>query len=125
MNLIAAEFGLVELAGHDDGAAGGVNLHGVLEGVGFREGEKLLEHLDHVLVGVLVVVEQHDVVEWRELVFFFLARTRSGRYARHRCFFMIAMNRAGRCYNRINEGGRNGFDGIESSWKGVPGSELP
>jgi len=24
-----------------------------------------------------------------------------------------------------NEGGRNGFDGIESLWKVVPGSELP
>ena len=23
------------------------------------------------------------------------------------------------------EGGRNGFDGIESLWEGVPGSELP
>jgi hypothetical protein len=23
------------------------------------------------------------------------------------------------------KGGRNGFDGIESLWKGVPGSELP
>ena len=23
------------------------------------------------------------------------------------------------------ERGRNGFDGIESKWRGVPGSELP
>ena len=23
------------------------------------------------------------------------------------------------------KGGRNGFDGIESRWEGVPGSELP
>ncbi len=26
---------------------------------------------------------------------------------------------------KLLEGGRNGFDGIESLWEGVPGSELP
>jgi hypothetical protein len=26
---------------------------------------------------------------------------------------------------KLEKGGRNGFDGIESLWKGVPGSELP
>ncbi len=28
-------------------------------------------------------------------------------------------------YVNLAIGGRNGFDGIESRWEGVPGSELP
>ncbi len=36
-----------------------------------------------------------------------------GRHPRHRVLTL--------CVRR----GRNGFDGIESRWEGVPGSELP
>ena len=38
-----------------------VDLHGVMEGDLDREAEDRAQHLDHVVVGVLVVIEQHDV----------------------------------------------------------------
>ena len=49
----------------------------------------------------------------------------------------IAVNRAHNLFSKFvtdgrsahgilsDERGRNGFDGIESRWEGVPGSELP
>ena len=67
MNLVAAELGLGAFAGDDDGAACGIYFDGVAEGGLDREAEDLDEHLDHVVVGVLVIVEQHDVEKRGEL----------------------------------------------------------
>jgi len=61
VNLIARELGCRPLAGDDDGASGRIDLHGVLKG-GFRGEEKeLLKHLDHIVVCVLIIIEQDYV----------------------------------------------------------------
>jgi len=68
MNLIAAEVGLLTLAGHDDGAAGVVDLYGVIEGLAGGHDEELLKHFDDVFVGMVVVVEENDVEKRGELI---------------------------------------------------------
>ena len=56
MDLIPAELGFGEPAGNHNRPAGGIHLDGVLKGLGSRVAEQLLQHLDHVIVGVEVVV---------------------------------------------------------------------
>ena len=43
-----------------------------------RQSEQLLQHLDHVVVSVLVVVQQNDVVEGGLLILIFLPRSGRG-----------------------------------------------
>ena len=44
----------------------------------------------------------------------------------HKLFSIVVTEGPHAAYAKIRtEGGRNGFDGIESRWEGVPGSELP
>ena len=63
MDLVAREFGMRTLASDHDGAAFGVDLDGVLIG-GFDGQEKQgAQHFDDVVIGVIVVVQQDDVVE--------------------------------------------------------------
>ena len=66
--------------------------------------EELLQHFDHVIVGVVVVVQQDDMIE------------------RERCsssfVFWTCRSEAGALPSSdtmIEGRGRNGFDGIESS----------
>jgi len=63
MNLVACEFGLRTLAGDHDGAALGVDLDSVLVGGFERQEEQRPQHFDHVIIRVIVVVEQDDVIE--------------------------------------------------------------
>ena len=61
VNLVAREFSRRALAGDDDGTAGGIHLDRVLQS-GFRGQEKeFLQHLDDIVIGVLVVVKQDDM----------------------------------------------------------------
>jgi hypothetical protein len=82
MDLDLSELGLLQFTSDDDGATGGVYFHGLLER-GFRgEHEELAEHLDYVVVGMLVVVQKNDVIQRSK--FFALSglqlRNNRGRY---------------------------------------------
>jgi hypothetical protein len=63
MDLVACEFGVRSLAGDDDGAAFGVDFDGVLIGGFERQEEERSEHFNNVVIGVVVIIEQDDVVE--------------------------------------------------------------
>jgi hypothetical protein len=114
MDLVARVFGLRELTRDDDRAPRRIYLHGVLIS-GFEGQEKeRAQHFDHVIVGVLVVIEQDDVVEGREAFAFESSGFRSS---------------GGDCQlsnGRMNEkGGATDSTGLHPSWEVVPGSELP
>src|ERR1041384_4457889 len=47
VNLIAAEFGLLPLAGHDDGTTRGIDLNCVIEGHTWRHHKELAKHLNN------------------------------------------------------------------------------
>ena len=68
MNLIASELGLFALAGHDDGAAGGIDFDRVLERGFGRDAKNRGQHFDHVIVGVVVVVQKHHVEKGGKLI---------------------------------------------------------
>ena len=68
MNLIAREFGVRQFTNDQNRAAAAVHLFGVPIGLIQGEDENPLEHLDYVVVGVIVVVQQHDPVERNHLV---------------------------------------------------------
>ena len=68
MNLIAPEFRGGEIAGHNNGAARAVYLDHVLPALGLGNREELFEHFEDILGRMIVVIEQHDVIERRELV---------------------------------------------------------
>lgn len=63
MNLIAAEFGLRLFASHHDSSSGGVDLNRVPVCDFGRHHEEVAEHLDHVLITMIVIVQQDDVEE--------------------------------------------------------------
>ena len=114
MDLVARILGLEALARDHNRAPGGVHLHSVLVGGFERQEEQRSQHLDDVIVGVLVVIEQDDVVEGREAFAFGSSGFRSS---------------GGDCQlsnGRMNEkGGATDSTGLHPSWEVVPGSELP
>jgi len=63
VDLIPGEFGLGKFAGDEDGSPHGIDLLGVTQSLFGGEDEDLLQHLDHVIVGMIVVVDQDYVVE--------------------------------------------------------------
>ena len=63
VDLIAAEFGLCLFAGHDDGSSSSVDLNRVPVSDFGRHHEEVAEHLDHVLITMVVIVQQDDVEE--------------------------------------------------------------
>jgi hypothetical protein len=114
MDLIAPVFGLRTFARDDDRAPRGIHLHRVLIGAFERQEEQRTQHLHHVIVGVLVVVEQDDVVERREAFDFGCSGFRSsgGDWQPSN--------------GRMNwKGGATDSTGLHPSWEVVPGSELP
>ena len=68
MNLIARVFRLRQLAGDQNRAAAPVHFLGVPVGLIQGEDENPLEHLDYVVVGMIVVVQEHDPVERDQLI---------------------------------------------------------
>ena len=60
MDLVAREFGLRKFAGDQHRPAAPVHLFGVPVRLVQAENEDPLEHLNHIVVGVIVVVQQHD-----------------------------------------------------------------
>jgi hypothetical protein len=128
LNLIAAELGLIAFASHDDGAAGGVDFDRVAISDLGRHHEYLAEHFDDVIVGVIVVIEQDDVEQRRQLSF--IARFAGGAW---RC---SDVGRDGRTRGHlcidfsINgkmdlKGGATDSTELHLAWEVVPGSELP
>ena len=85
MDLIPAKFRLRQLARENHGPARGVYLDRVIPCVRLGANKQFLEHLDHVFVGVLIVVQQNEVVEWRKPVVGLLLDFRSCRDAGHGC----------------------------------------
>jgi hypothetical protein len=114
MNLIACVFGLRALTRDDDRAAGGIHLNSVLIGGFDRQEEQRAQHFHHVIVGVLVIIQQDDVVKGCEAFAFESSGFRS---------------RGGDCQpsnGRMNQkGGATDSTGLHPSWEVVPGSELP
>ena len=114
MDLIARVFGLWALTCDDDSAPRGIHLHSVLIGGFERQEEQRSQHLDDVIVGVLVVIQQDDVVERREAFAFESSCFRSS------CGDCQLSN------GRMNQkGGATDSTGLHPSWEVVPGSELP
>src|ERR1035438_9840392 len=62
-HLITGELSLGQLAGDQYGPAHRVNFLRVTEGLFRGKNEDLLQHFNHVIVGVIVVVEQHHPIE--------------------------------------------------------------
>jgi len=114
MDLIARIFGLRALTRDDNRAPGGIHFHSVLIGGFDRQEEQRTQHFHHVIVGVLVVIEQDDVVEGREAFAF----ESSG--------FWTSGGDCQLSNGRMNEkGGATDSTGLHPSWEVVPGSELP
>src|SRR5579862_8302236 len=63
VNLVASELGLRLLARNNDSAAATVDFLGVPESLLERKDEEHLQHFDHVVVTVIVIVEQDNPVE--------------------------------------------------------------
>ena len=68
MNLVAFALSLFETGRVNDGAARRVRFDGPGEGGGIGKIEDGLQHLDHVIKGVLVVIQNDDVILLAELV---------------------------------------------------------
>src|ERR1039457_643962 len=83
VDLIARELGLRALARDDHRAPAAVHLFGMPEGFLQREDEEHLQHLDNVVVAVIVIVEQDDVVQGKERFPFGDSGLRSNRGFRH------------------------------------------
>lgn len=62
MDLIALEFGALERRGIDDDAAARINFARHQERALAAVIENFHQHLNHVVVGVLVVIQQNDVI---------------------------------------------------------------
>src|SRR5579863_2548751 len=63
VDLIPGKFGLRKFTGDENRAAHGIHLLCVMQSLLGGEDEDLLQHFDHVVVGVIVVVDQDYVVE--------------------------------------------------------------
>src|SRR5271157_58534 len=83
VNLVAREFRVRQFADDQNRAAATVHFFGVPVGLIQGEDEDPLEHLDHVVVGVIVVVQEHDPVERNHLVPFYDFRFGRDRRLRH------------------------------------------
>src|SRR5438105_10493929 len=62
VDLIAFSLSFLQTGRKDNAAAGRVGFHGVGERGGVREAENGLEHFDHVLKRVVVVIQNDDVI---------------------------------------------------------------
>ena len=71
VDLIPRKFGLRQFAGDHNRSARPVNFDGVLKSPFLRVKEQLLQHLDDIVVGVLIIVEQ-DHMKQRPMLFLFL-----------------------------------------------------
>ena len=69
VNLIALLFGFFQACRQNNAAAGGVSLHGVSERGRMRKAKNGLQHLDHVIECVLIVIQNDDVIELAQFVF--------------------------------------------------------
>jgi len=114
VDLIARELGLRTFTRDHDRTALSIHLYGMLVSGFDRQKEQRPQHLHHVIVGVLVVIEEDDVVERGEAVALGSSGLWSGRGD-------------GQLSNgRMNEkGGATDSTGLHPSWEVVPGSELP
>jgi hypothetical protein len=65
LNLVPGKFRLRELAGNDNCSAGRVYLNGVLKGEMLWKNKQFPQHLDDVIVGMFVVIEQNDMIQGR------------------------------------------------------------
>ena len=114
MDLVARVFSLRALTRDHNRAPRGIHLHSMLIRGFDRQEEQRAQHLHDVIVGVLVVIEQDDVVKGREAFAFESSGFRSSR---------------GDCQlsnGRMNKkGGATDSTGLHPSWEVVPGSELP
>src|ERR1051326_7733069 len=63
MNLVAREFRLRQLTSDQHGAPAGINFLRMPIGLIERKDKNLLQHFDHVVIGVVVVIEQYDAIE--------------------------------------------------------------
>jgi len=77
MDLIASKFGLLALASHHYGPARGVHFHGMAERDFGRQTKDLSQHFNHVIIGMLVIVEKHHVEKRSEVFSLLLSRTLS------------------------------------------------
>ena len=68
MDQVAFSFGFGKAAGSNNAAAGAVRLHGVSEGRRISHSEDRLQHFDHVIESVFIVIENDDVIELAEFV---------------------------------------------------------
>jgi cysteine desulfurase len=81
VDLVAGEFGFGKLARDQHGAAAAIYFFGVAVGLLQAEDEDLLQHLDYVVVSVIVIVQQHHAVHRHELfVLYNVGRGRNGRF---------------------------------------------
>jgi len=114
MDLVPPVFGLWALTCHDDRAPRGIHLHRVLIRGFYRQEEQRAQHFHYIIVGVLVVIEQDDVVERREAFGFESSGFRSSRGD-----WQLSNGRMNQ------KGGATDSTGLHPSWEVVPGSELP
>ena len=61
MDLLAGELGGLSFTGEDHRAAGGVHFDGMVKRGARRNKKELLQHLDYVVVSVVVIVEKYHV----------------------------------------------------------------
>ena len=96
--------------------------------------EQLLEHLDDVIVGMKIVVEQDHVIQGLEFLFRLLSRVQEERWswgASSRAVFIVALVFATcavvveHLLRWMKAWGRNGFDGIESLCERRAGFRAP
>jgi hypothetical protein len=114
VDLIPRVFGLRALTRDDNRAPSGIHLHSMLI-CGFdREEEQRTQHFHDVIVGVLVVIEQDDMVERREAFAFGGSGFRSSGGD-----WQLSNGRMNQ------KGGATDSTGLHPSWEVVPGSELP
>ena len=114
MDLVARVFGLRPFTRDHHRATRRIHLHCVLISSLDRQEEQSAQHFHDVIVGVLIVIEQDDMVKRRAQLAFKSSSFRSGR---------------GDCQpsnGRMNKkGGATDSTGLHPSWEVVPGSELP
>ena len=96
MDLIAGVFGLFQFACDDRSAARSVYFLRVVQRLIVRQNEDLAQHLDNVVVGMVVVIQQHHTVEGAFPIF-------SGTAGRGlRCRHARARLRLGDCHPDIS-----------------------
>src|SRR5262249_12519204 len=84
MNLVTGEFRLGKFAGDENGAARAVDFLGMTVRLVKAEDKNLLEHFDHIIICMVVVVEQNDAVQRRLLLAFDDLGFRCNRGPRHK-----------------------------------------